>query len=199
MTEVETGNQPAFSGAPGADDLDGLRADLARMILNEAGRAVSQNPELPLSLTLVKAIERQAAQSAQTAAERLPTAQALSDAVLDAVGPELIRIARAAGTGDAVALARRKSQDGWQSRGLMLGAAAVLAGVLLFVAGFVTARLLPDKAAPVPPAAAAPAGEPSVAAGTETGTGAATTTSAPAAGSAAAPAATTAPATRPAR
>ena len=165
MTQTEAGNggtgDPG-SGDPasGADGLDDLRADLARMILREAGQAVSRNPDLPLSLTLVRAIERQATQSAQNAAERIPTAEALSDAVLDVVGPELIRIARAAGAGDAVAMARQRSRDGVSNRLLILAAGAVVAGVLLFISGFVTARMLPDKAAPAPVVATAPATDP---------------------------------------
>lgn len=167
MTQTEAGNGGTGgpgSGDPasGADGLDDLRADLARMILSEAGQAVSRNPDLPLSLTLVRAIERQAAQSAQNAAERIPTAEALSDAVLDAVGPELIRIARAAGTGEAVATARRRSQDGLQSRALIGVGVAALAGILLFVAGFVTARMLPDKPVATPPVVTAPVTEPAV-------------------------------------
>ena len=158
MTQTDTGRAETGRDPESAQDgLDDLRADLARMILQEAGQAVSRNPDLPLSMTLVRAIERQAAQSAQSAADRLPTAQDLSDAVLDAVGPELIRIARAAGTGDAVAMARQRSREGVSSRLLMLAAGAVVAGVLLFIAGFVTARMLPDKAAPAPVVATAPA------------------------------------------
>lgn len=196
MTQTDTGHTAEAGAGSGRDGLDDLRADLARMILNEAGQAVSRNPDLPLSLTLVRAIERQSAQSAQSAAERIPTAEALSDAVLDVVGPELIRIARAAGTGDAVAMARRKSQDGLQSRTLIGVGGAILAGVLLFVAGFVTARVLPDKPAAAPPVAAAPAIEPAlVDPGAETTTGAAATTPS----SAATPAATTPAAARPAR
>ena len=156
MTQTEAENGGMGVAGTGGDGLDDLRADLARMILNEAGQAVSRNPDLPLSLTLVRAIERQADQSAERAGARVPTAEALADAVLDAVGPELIRIARAAGTGDAVAMARRRSQDGWSGRTLIGVAAAVAAGVLLFVAGFVTAKLLPDKAAPLPVETAAP-------------------------------------------
>lgn len=156
MTQTEAENGGAGMAGTGGDGLDDLRADLARMILNEAGQAVSRNPDLPLSLTLVRAIERQADQSAERAGARTPTAEALADAVLDAVGPELIRIARAAGTGDAVALARRRSQDGFQGRTLIGVAVAVVAGILLFVAGFVTAKLLPDAPAPSPVVAAAP-------------------------------------------
>lgn len=167
MTQTEAGNggtggPGSGGGASGDDGLDDLRADLARMILSEAGQAVSRNPDLPLSLTLVRAIERQAVQSAQNAAERIPTAEALSDAVLDAVGPELIRIARAAGTGDAVATARRRSQDGLQSRTLIGLGVAALAGILLFVAGFVTAQMLPDKPVTTPPVVTAPVTEPAV-------------------------------------
>lgn len=195
MTEVETGNQPDRASASGDNGLDALRADLARMILKEAGQAVSQNPDLPLSLTMVRAIERQAAQSAQTAAERLPTAQALSDAVLDAVGPELIRIARAAGTGDAVAIARRTSRAEGSNRMLLGAAGAAAAGVLLFIAGFVTARVLPDKPAQTPPTAAAPVSqtEPldpgAEAAGPTPGAAGGASAGGPAAGSAPAPAA----------
>lgn len=188
MTQVETGNRAGNPAASGDDGLDDLRADLVRMILNEAGQAVNRSPDLPLSMTLVRAIERQAAQSAQNAAERIPTAEALSDAVLDVVGPELIRIARAAGTGDTVAMARRRSQDGLQSRTLIGGGVAVLAGILLFVAGFVTARLLPDKPVATPPVATTPATDP-----------AAVVDPAAPPTTAATPGAAPAPATRPAR
>lgn len=187
MTQTEAGNGGTGGSGSGDDGLDDLRADLARLILSEAGQAVSRNPDLPLSLNLVRAIERQAAQSAQNAAERIPTAEALSDAVLDVVGPELIRIARAAGTGDTLAMARRKSQDGLQSRTLIVVGVAALAGILLFVAGFVTARMLPDKSVATPPVASAPAVEPAVVSDPTT---APTTT---------APSAATTPAARPAR
>lgn len=203
MTQVESGQSAAASGEGHApqgsapDGLDDLRADLARMILSEAGQAVSRNPELPLSLTLVRAIERQAAQSAQNAAERIPSAEALSDAVLDVVGPELIRIARAAGTGDAVALARQKSKDGGRSRILLAAAGAVAAGILLFVAGFVTAKLLPGDPAPAPAVVSTPpVGEPGLATeGVEAGVSTAAPT--PPAAAPATPAAKTG--TRPAR
>ncbi len=160
MTQTEADNGGLGAAGTGGDGLDDLRADLARMILSEAGQAVSRNPDLPLSMTLVRAIERQADQSADRAGARVPTAEALADAVLDAVGPELIRIARAAGTGDAVAMARQRSQNGVPSRTLIGGAAAVLAGVLLFVAGFVTAGLLPARTEPSPVVAATPLTDP---------------------------------------
>ena len=139
MSQVETGN-----AVSDADGLDGLRADLARLILNEAGQAVARDPGLPLSAALVQAVDRRTAQAAREIESRTPSAEALADAVLDAVGPELIRIARAAGAGQTAGLGGRSSQ-----MTLMIGAGvAVLAAILLFVGGFVTARLLPDKAVP---------------------------------------------------
>ncbi|CAN5331261.1 hypothetical protein BH10PSE1_BH10PSE1_19120 [soil metagenome] len=147
------------SSATGDDGLDDLRADLARLILNEAGQALGRNPDLPLSAALVQAVERQTAQAARNSYDRIPSAEALADAVLDSVGPELIRIARAAGSGDVEGLDRRPSGLSMQT---MIGVAvAVVAGVLLFVGGFVTAKMLPDK--PVAPAVAtAPVSEPVV-------------------------------------
>ena len=144
MSQVETGH-----AVSDADGLDGLRADLARLILNEAGQAVARDPGLPLSAALVQAVDRRTAQAAREIESRTPSAEALADAVLDAVGPELIRIARAAGAGQTAGLGGRSSQ-----MTLLIGAGvAVLAAVLLFVGGFVTARMLPDKAVPAAVAA----------------------------------------------
>lgn len=153
MTQTEAGNGGtggSGSGGPGSGDdgLDDLRADLARVILNEAGQALVKNPDLALSSALVRAVERQAVIAARNNAERMPSAETLAEAVVNAVGPELTRIARAAGTGQI-----RQQMAGagaLQSRTLIGVGVAVLAGILLFIAGFVTARLLPDR--PVEPA-----------------------------------------------
>ena len=145
MSQVETGN-----AASDADGLDGLRADLARLILNEAGQAVARDPGLPLSAALVQAVDRRTAQAARDIESRTPSVEALADAVLDAVGPELIRIARAAGAGETASLGGRSSR-----MTVLIGAGiAVLAAILLFVGGFVTARLLPDRATTAPTATA---------------------------------------------
>lgn len=161
MTQTDTG--PAHTpgeGASGASDsLDSLRADLARLILNEAGQALGRNPDLPLSAALVQAVERQTAQTAQETQNQIPSAQALADAVVDAVSPELIRIAQAAGAGDAARLTRRPAKASPGNLPLALAGAA--AGALLFVAGFLTARFLPQPQPEAPPAAVAPA-EPSL-------------------------------------
>lgn len=154
MTQTGIGNT-----ATDGDGLDDLRADLARLILNEAGQALGRNPDLPLSAALVHAVERQAAQAARNTYDRIPSAEALADAVLDSVGPELIRIARAAGSGDVTGLDRRPGGPSMQT--LIGVAVAVIAGVLLFVGGFVTAKMLPEKRV-APVVATAPVSEPVV-------------------------------------
>jgi len=139
----------------GQDGLDDLRADLARLVLNEAGQALVRNPDLALSAALVRAIERQSAMAARHSLDRIPSAEAMADAVLDAVGPELIRIARAAGAVDA----RRLDQgsDGLSVSYMVGLGVAIAAAILLFIAGFVTARLLPDRSAVLPATAASAA------------------------------------------
>lgn len=153
MTQAGIGNTVTDS-----DGLDDLRADLARLILTEAGQALGRNPDLPLSAALVHAVERQAAQAARNSYDRIPSAEALADAVLDSVGPELIRIARAAGSGDVEGLDRRAG--GLPMQTLIGVAVAVIAGVLLFIGGFVTAKMLPDK--PVAAVATTPVSDPVV-------------------------------------
>jgi hypothetical protein len=157
MTQTDTG--PAHKSGDGAsgpsDSLDSLRADLARLILNEAGQALGRNPDLPLSAALVQAVERQAAQTAQETRNQIPSAQALADAVVEAVSPELVRIAQAAGAGDTARLTRRPAKAATGTLPLALAGAGL--GALLFVAGFLTARFLPQPQPEAPPAAVAPA------------------------------------------
>jgi hypothetical protein len=136
----------------GQDGLDDLRGDFARMILDEAGKALARDPSLPLSAALVAAVDRQAAEAARISQERIPTADVLAASVLETLRPELIRIARAAASGDTVRLDR---PSGGLDMKLVIGiGVAMIAAILLFGAGFMTSRMLPAKA-PAEDAAAA--------------------------------------------
>lgn len=159
QTDTDSAQTPGEGQKSYRENLDSLRADLARLILNEAGQALGRNPDLPLSAALVQAVERQTAQTAEAAQNQIPTAQTLADAVVDAVSPELIRIAQAAGAGETARLTRRPANS--SSGNLPLALAAAVAGAVLFVAGFLTARFLPDPAPAPAPAVVAPA-EPSL-------------------------------------
>ena len=130
------------------DGLDGLRRDLARLVLDEAGRAVAREPGLPLSTAMVEAVGRQASEAAERERQRTPDAEALAASVLATLRPDLIRIVQAASSGDTRGLGTGATPiPGALGIGL-----AVAAAILLFAAGFVTARLTAPVPEPTPAA-----------------------------------------------
>lgn len=149
----------------GADDgLDELRADLARFVLREAGQAVAQNPDLPLSVALTQAIHEEAELAARRNRDMQPTPDDLAASIMTVLRPQLVEVVRAAAEGDAGSLGRRGLG------GLSPAIAAIFAAVALLVAfgaGFGLARLLQPTPEPepvaeepvLPPVVAAPEGE----------------------------------------
>lgn len=124
------------------DGLDDLRRDMARLVLDEAGRALVLDPTLALSSALVRAVEQKAGEAAERHRQSIPDASRLSEQVLSTLQPELIRIVKAAASGDAEQLAtpaerRRKVM-------VMIGA-GVLIAIMMFAAGFLTAKALTPK------------------------------------------------------
>lgn len=128
------------------EDLDDLRAELARFVLREAGRAVATDPSLPLSVALTQAIREEAGRAVQQARSGQPTPEDIAASVVRAVRPELVQIVRAAARGDA----SRLEPDGLRRviasmPGPLLAAMMVFGLLVVFALGFGASWMLAPR------------------------------------------------------